>query len=73
MNGLGNRFQRDFGAGNTCLCRSAITLADSLGVQIASLAEVLRSDHAGYPNLRRRMDSMKARPSSAKVNVAIGR
>ncbi len=61
------------GPGNAYLCGNDITLADYLGAPMVSLAEVLGSDYAAYPNVGRWMNTMKARPNWAKVNEAFYR
>ncbi|MBU6483659.1 MAG: glutathione S-transferase family protein [Betaproteobacteria bacterium] len=61
------------GPGNAYLCGNDITLADYLGAPMVSLAEVLGSDYAAYPNVRRWMNTMKARPNWPKVNEAFYR
>jgi len=48
------------GAGNNYLCGDRITIADYHAAPYVALAEVIGSDLAGYPNVRRWLDRMKA-------------
>lgn len=58
------------GPGNAWLCGNDITLADYLGAPMAALGDVIRCDYAAYPNIRRWMGNMKARPNWPKVGEA---
>ncbi len=58
------------GAGNAYLCGSAITLADYHAASYVHLAEVIGSDLAAYPNVKRwlgRMKSLKSWPQVYEV------
>src|SRR3954469_5387674 len=48
------------GAGNNYLCGDRITIADYHAAPYVALAEVIGSDLAAYPNVRRWLDRMKA-------------
>jgi len=52
------------------LCGSDITIADIFGAPMLTLGELVRCDFSTYPNISRWLDTMKARPSWAKVNEA---
>ena len=56
------------GSGNAYLCGNDITLADYLGSAMLTVGEVIHIDYAKYPNIKRWLDTMKARPNWAKVN-----
>ena len=59
------------GTANDFLCGKAITLADYHAVSYVHLAEVIGSELADYPNVRRWLDRMKALKSWPKVYEAI--
>jgi glutathione S-transferase len=60
---------QDFiGPRNRYLCGEQMTLADYFGAPFVSLAEVLRCDLSGYPNLTRWFDAMKALKSWKPVH-----
>lgn len=56
------------GAKNKFVCGSDITLADYLGVCFLTLGEVAHLRYDAYPNVTRWINTMKARPTWAKVN-----
>lgn len=53
------------------LCGSEITIADYFGYAILQVGELIRCDFKPYPNIARWLDTMKARPSTAKVYEVI--
>ena len=53
------------------LCGASLTIADYQGAAFVHLAEVVGSDLAAYPNVRRWLDRMKQRPTWQKVFEAI--
>jgi glutathione S-transferase len=53
------------------LCGDALTIADYFGAPFVALGECIRCDYSPYPNVRRWLEAMKARPSWRKVNEAI--
>jgi glutathione S-transferase len=57
---LGNR--------NTFLCGNDLTLADYFGVCILTLGEVAHLKYEAWTNVTRWINTMKARPTWAKVN-----
>jgi len=59
------------GAGNNYLCGDRITIADYHAAPYVALAEVIGSDIAGYPNVRRWLDRMKALKSWKKTYEVI--
>jgi glutathione S-transferase len=63
--------QRLLGADKAYLCGDQITIADYYGASFVHLAEVVGSDLSAYPNVRRWLDRMKARPTWQKVYAAI--
>lgn len=63
--------QHLLGAGNAHLCGDAITIADYFGAPFVALGELVGSDFAAYPHVRRWLDRMKALPHWARVNQAI--
>jgi glutathione S-transferase len=62
--------QQLIGPDKKFLCGSTVTIADYFGAPIVTLCELLRSDLAAYPNIRRWLSNMKALPSWPKVNEA---
>jgi len=56
------------GPKNAYLCGDRITIADYYGAPFVALVDVIRSDLAGYPNVRRWLGSMKALKSWARTN-----
>lgn len=56
------------GPRNTFVCGDSITLADYLGAAFLTVGEVIRLDYSPWPNVKRWLDRMKARPSWSKVN-----
>ncbi|MBI4204828.1 MAG: glutathione S-transferase family protein [Betaproteobacteria bacterium] len=56
------------GPRNPFVCGDSITLADYLGAAFLTVGEVIRLDYSPWPNVKRWLDRMKARPSWAKVN-----
>ena len=59
------------GPGNNFVCGDAITIADHYAAAFVALGELTGSTYAGYPNIRRWLDRMKALPSWKQVNAAI--
>jgi glutathione S-transferase len=59
------------GAGNNYLCGDRITIADYHAAPYVALAEVIGSDLAAYPNVRRWLDRMKALKSWKKTYEVI--
>mgnify|MGYP000022211331 CR=1 FL=1 len=53
------------------LCGHSITLADYLGAEMIALLGMIGSDLAAYPNIRRWMANMQARPAWAPVHEVI--
>ena len=58
------------GAGSY-LCGNQITIADYYAAPFVALAEAVGSDLAGYPNVKRWLDRMKALKSWARTNEVI--
>jgi glutathione S-transferase len=56
------------GPRNAFACGDSITLADYLGAAFLTVGEVIRLDYTPWPNVKRWLDGMKARPSWSKVN-----
>jgi glutathione S-transferase len=56
------------GQQNNFVCGNQITIADYLGSGIISLGDIIRLDFADYPNIRRWLSGMKARPSWAATH-----
>lgn len=52
------------------LCGDGITLADYLGSAYLTVGEVIRIDYTPWPNVKRWLDGMKARPHWRPVNEA---
>jgi len=52
---------------NKYLCGDEITIADYFGAAIIQVGEVIRLDLKSYPNIARWLETMKKRPSYAKV------
>lgn len=52
------------------LCGESITLADYLGSAFLTVGEVIRTDYAPWPKVKRWLDRIKARPHWATVNEA---
>lgn len=50
------------------VCGNALTLADYLGVCMVTLGEVAHLKYDAWPNVTRWINTMKARPTWAKVN-----
>jgi glutathione S-transferase len=50
------------------LCGDEVTIADYFGAAIMTLGEVIHLDYSPWPNVARWLQSMKSRPSWAKVN-----
>ena len=59
------------GPGNKYLCGDEITIADYHAASYVALAEVIGSDLAAYPNVKRWLGRMKALKSWPKVYEAI--
>ena len=57
------------GPDNKYLGGNEITLADYLGAAMLTVGEVIHIDYAKYPNIKRWLDTMKARPNWEKVNA----
>lgn len=58
------------GPGKTYLCGDQITIADYLGYAILQVGEVIRCDFTPYRHVARWMETMRNRPSTAKVYEA---
>jgi len=56
------------GPKNDYLCGDKITLADYYGAPFVALVDVIRSDLAAYPNVKRWLGNMKKLKSWAKTN-----
>lgn len=52
------------------VCGDKLTIADYLGVGYLTLGETVGCNFSAYPNVTRWLNTMKARPSWAKVNEA---
>ena len=65
---LGILDQSLIGAKNKFVCGNDITLADYLGVCFVTLGEVTHLKYDAYPNVTRWINTMKSRPTWAKVN-----
>jgi glutathione S-transferase len=59
------------GSDKPFLCGAQITIADYYGASFVHLAEVIGSDLAAYPNVKRWLGRMKERPMWEKVYEAI--
>lgn len=55
------------GPKRTYLVGDAITIADYFGAAITTAGELVHCDFSPYPNVKRWLDAVKARPSYAKV------
>jgi glutathione S-transferase len=56
------------GSGKAYLCGQDITLADYLGIGCLTLGEMTRCAFSEYPNVQRWLETMKSRPSWARVH-----
>jgi glutathione S-transferase len=56
------------GPGSRYLCGSDLTIADYFGAPFVALAEAVRCNYSGYPNIERWLGRMKALPSWPKVS-----
>ncbi|HYM01544.1 MAG TPA: glutathione S-transferase family protein [Stellaceae bacterium] len=56
---------------NAYLCGNEITIADYFGYAVIQVGEVIRCNYAQYPNIHRWMETMRKRPSTAKVYEVI--
>lgn len=56
------------GPRNPFVCGDSITLADYLGAAFLTVGEVIRLDYSPWPNVKRWLDRVKARPSWSRVN-----
>ncbi len=63
--------QNILGPGNAYLCGDAITIADYYAASFVALGELLGSDFAAYPNVKRWLGRMKQLPHWKSVNAAI--
>lgn len=63
--------QHLLGADKPFLCGDRITIADYYGAAFVHLGEVVGSDLSAYPNVKRWLERMKARPTWEKVYSAI--
>ena len=61
------------GPRNVYLCGNEITLADYFGAPMLVLGDVVGCDYADYPNIRRWLGTMKARPNWPKVHEAFNK
>jgi len=57
-----------FSDGGPYLTGADITIADYLGADLLAIADVIRADWSGYPNVAGWLDTMKARPAWASVH-----
>jgi glutathione S-transferase len=57
------------GSSNKYLCGNEVTIADYFGVSILTCGEVIHLDYSQYPNVKRFIANMKARPNWEKVNA----
>lgn len=53
------------------LCGDEITIADYFGFSLVQVGDLIRCNFSAYPNVQRWLDTMHARPSSAKVYEVI--
>ena len=58
---------------NKYLCGNEITIADYFGAAIVTAGELVHCDLSAYPNVKRWLDTMKKRPSYAKVYETLQR
>ncbi len=65
---LGILDQSLLGGTNKFVCGNDITLADYLGICYVTLGEVAHLKYDAWPNVTRWINTMKARPTWAKVN-----
>lgn len=56
------------GPARAYVCGNEISIADYFGAAMVTVGEVIRLDYSAYPNIRRWLGNIKARPSWAKVN-----
>jgi glutathione S-transferase len=56
---------------NKYLCGNELTIADYFGFAIIQVGELIRCNFKPYPNLSRWLETMHARPSTAKVYEVI--
>lgn len=63
--------QHLLGSDKPYLCGAQLTIADYYGASFVHLAEVVGSDLSAYPNVKRWLERMKARPTWEKVYAAI--
>ncbi len=56
---------------NKYLCGNEITIADYFGYAILQVGDLIRCNMSAYPNVKRWLDTMKARPGTAKVYEVI--
>jgi glutathione S-transferase len=56
------------GPNHNYVCGDAITIADYFGTGLATIGEWIHCDISAYPNVARWLDTMKSRPSYAKIN-----
>ena len=50
------------------VCGDAVTIADYFGLGLTTIGEWIHCDLAAFPNVARWLDTMKSRPSYAKIN-----
>jgi glutathione S-transferase len=60
--------QHVIGPKNSYVCGDALTIADYFGIAMVTAGEVIHLDYAAYPNIRRWIAAMKARPGWQKAN-----
>ena len=58
------------GPANAYVCGNEVTIADYFGAAMVTAGEVIHLDYSAYPNIRRWLANMKARPNWDKVNEA---
>ena len=50
------------------VCGDAVTIADYFGLGLTTIGEWIHCDLSAFPNVARWLDTMKSRPSYAKIN-----
>jgi len=60
--------QHMIGPKNGYVCGDSLTIADYFGAAMVTAGEVIHLDYSAYPNIRRWLANMKARPGWQKAN-----